>query len=107
MSSAQLLARDYILDVVGFVTVAGATKKTAVFWVPLPCSLKCAEAEVSPLPVFAGLLLGLLFHLIMEAIFSSETSGFLRSTRHYNSEDCFLQDIQKHSFPFILYSCVT
>jgi hypothetical protein len=92
MSSAQLLLREYLLDVVGFVTVTVVTKKTEVFWVPLPCSMKGADAEFSSLPVFAGLLLGLLFHLIMEAICSSETSGFFRSTRHYNSEDCFHQD---------------
>jgi hypothetical protein len=62
----------------------------AVFWVPSPCSLKGAEPEISSLPASDGLLLGLLFELIMEAIFSSETSGFLRTTRHYYSEDCFL-----------------
>jgi hypothetical protein len=88
------------------VAVTGVTEESGIRG-SIAVYLKGAEAEINSLPASAGLLLGLLFDLIMEAKFSSETSGFLRTTRHYCSEDCFLQDLQKYSFLFILYSCGT
>jgi hypothetical protein len=54
-----------------------------VFWVVTPCS----SGRALLLPAFAGFLLDIYITLKMEAIRSSRTSGFLRTTRSYNPKD--------------------
>jgi hypothetical protein len=59
------------------------------------------QTELSSLPASAGLLLGLLQTLKMEAICTSERSGFLRTARRYKPEDHARQDIY-HAFIVII-----